>query len=76
LASAAIAIVFFPIKIMASRRYDAMKAKYHRIQPRVQREIHLKFQNLAEQEGLDMSKLARKIIVQYINAKIQHRTPA
>jgi len=53
-----------------------MKAKYHRIQPRVQREIYLKFQNLAEQEGLDMSKLAGKLIVQYINAKIQQKTPA
>jgi hypothetical protein len=59
---------------MASRGYDAMKAKYHRIQPRVQREIYLKFQNLAEQEGLDMSKLAGKLIVQYINAKIQQKT--
>ena len=52
-----------------------MDTKYFRIQPRVERSTFDAFQHLASSENTDMSKLARRLIKEYI-FKHKHKTPA
>jgi hypothetical protein len=53
-----------------------MKNKYFRIQPRVKRYTFDAFQRIANTEKTDMSKLARRLIEDYIKAKCDQKTPA
>jgi CRISPR/Cas system-associated protein Csm6 len=53
-----------------------MGNKYFRIQPRVPRSTFDAFQRIATSENTDMSKLARRLIENYIKAKCDQKTPA
>ncbi len=55
-----------------------MVVKYFRIQPRVNRKTFEAFQNIANQKGTDMSKLARQLLEQYIESESNQnqKTPA
>ena len=53
-----------------------MENKYFRIQPRVKRYTFDAFQRIANTEKTDMSKLARRLIEDYIKAKCDQKTPA
>jgi hypothetical protein len=53
-----------------------METKYFRIQPRVKRSTFEAFQDMANAENTDMSKLARRLIEDYIKSKHDQKTPA
>jgi CRISPR/Cas system-associated protein Csm6 len=53
-----------------------METKYFRIQPRVPRSTFDAFKHIATSEDTDMSKLARRLIEDYIKSKCDQKTSA